>query len=84
MAQFVPEQFAGGGNKLLPHAVRDMFKYEIASELGLIDDIAQKGWGHMASRSCGSVGGRIGGRMVRVLIRHAEQALISGNGESPT
>ncbi len=82
MAQFVPEQSAGGGQKLLPHAVRDLFKYEIASELGLVEDIAQKGWGNMASRSCGSVGGRIGGRMVRVLIRHAEQAL--ADGQPPT
>jgi len=82
MAQFVPEQFAGGGRTLLPHAVRDLFKYEIASELGLVEDIAQKGWGNMESRHCGSVGGRIGGRMVRVLIRHAEQAL--SNQQPPT
>lgn len=76
MAQFVSESVAG--KRLLPHAVRDAFKYEIAQELGLIQDIATRGWGELASRQCGSVGGRIGGRMVRVMIRHAQQALSGG------
>lgn len=68
----------GGGNgsgKLLPHHVLDAFKYEVASELGLMDEITGAGWGNMTSRNCGRVGGRIGGRMVRVLIRRAQQQL---------
>lgn len=82
MAKFVPEGFAGSrGRKLLPHEVRDLFKYEIASELGLMDDITTRGWADMRSRDCGSVGGRIGGRMVSVMIKYAESAL--ANGQRP-
>ena len=55
----------------------DQFKYEVASELGLLPKVEQIGWGDMPSRECGRVGGHIGGRMVRVMIRHAEEALAS-------
>lgn len=71
----------GGGNgsgKLLPHHVLDAFKYEIANELGLTQQIATEGWANMTSRNCGRVGGRIGGRMVRVLLRRAQQELQNG------
>jgi small acid-soluble spore protein F (minor alpha/beta-type SASP) len=61
--------------RLLPGAVRDRFKYEVAAELGLLDDIAQKGWGDLPTRDLGRIGGTIGGNMVRVLIRHAEAQL---------
>jgi hypothetical protein len=61
--------------RLLPDAVRDRFKYEVAAELGLLDDIAQKGWGDLPTRDLGRIGGTIGGNMVRVLIRHAEAQL---------
>lgn len=63
---------------LLPHDVRDAFKYEIASELGLLGEIQSRGWGDMPTRECGRVGGRIGGRMVKVMIRFAEEALANG------
>jgi len=65
------------GSRLLPEGFLDQFKYEVASELGLLPKVEQIGWGDMPSRECGRVGGHIGGRMVRVMIRHAEEALAS-------
>lgn len=64
--------------ELLPHPVRDAFKWEIAQELGIADQVQQQGWPATTSRDCGRVGGRIGGRMVRVMIRYAEEALANG------
>lgn len=72
MAQFTDRP------RLLPREVLDGFKYEIADELGLTAEIAQKGWPEMTTRDTGRIGGRIGGRMVKVLIRRAEQALAQG------
>ncbi len=71
MAQFVK-------GKLLSRATRERLKYEVAEELGLLDDVQIRGWGDMPSRECGAVGGRIGGNMVKVMIRHAEQELARG------
>jgi small acid-soluble spore protein F (minor alpha/beta-type SASP) len=68
---------------LLPEAVRDRFKYEVAAELGLLEDIAQKGWGDLPTRELGRIGGTIGGNMVRVLIRHAEAQLAENAGQAP-
>ncbi|HHV62421.1 MAG TPA: alpha/beta-type small acid-soluble spore protein [Firmicutes bacterium] len=64
--------------KLLPEHVLDTFKYEIASDLGIIDKVETTGWGSVTSRECGKVGGPIGGKMVRVMIRKAEEALMKG------
>lgn len=75
MPKFAPE--------LLPHEVRDLFKYEIASGLGLADQVLERGWSETTSRDCGRVGGRIGGPMVRVLIRRAEEALARGVAPGP-
>lgn len=72
MAQF------SGRQRLLPPEVLESFKYEIANELGLTEQIQSKGWPEMSTRDCGRVGGRIGGRMVRVMIRFAEQQLANG------
>ncbi|RPF43009.1 alpha/beta-type small acid-soluble spore protein [Thermodesulfitimonas autotrophica] len=72
MAQFFPQK------KLLPEAVLDRFKYEVAAELGLTSQIEDGYWGNIAAKDCGRVGGKIGGRMVRVMIRHAEEALRRG------
>ncbi len=69
-----------GGRNLLPGRVLDRFKYEVADELELTGKIQERGWADMPSRDCGAVGGRIGGNMVRVMIRYAEEAL----GERPT
>ena len=60
---------------LLPYEVRNQFKYEIAGELGILEEIEQKGWADMPSRQLGRIGGKIGGNMVKVMIRHAEETL---------
>ncbi|MBS4026005.1 MAG: small, acid-soluble spore protein, alpha/beta type [Clostridia bacterium] len=60
--------------KLLPSSVLDQFKYEVAQELGLDSSIQTKGWSEMTSKDCGRIGGKIGGRMVKVMIREAEKS----------
>jgi hypothetical protein len=72
MAQFTPT------GRVLPHELLDRFKWEVAAQEGLTDQIVQNGWPNMTSHSCGRVGGRIGGRMVKVMIKYAEQALVDG------
>lgn len=64
---------------ILPKSVLDEFKMEVASELGLTEQIQSKGWANMTSRDCGHVGGRIGGSMVKAMIRRAEESLKNGN-----
>ncbi|NMP21806.1 alpha/beta-type small acid-soluble spore protein [Sulfobacillus harzensis] len=64
---------------VLPNEVRDKFKYEIASDLGILDEIEQKGWADMPTRQLGRVGGKIGGNMVKVMIKYAEQSLAQGD-----
>ncbi|MDI3299106.1 MAG: alpha/beta-type small acid-soluble spore protein [Bacillota bacterium] len=49
----------------------DRLKYEVADELGLRDDIRRRGWEKMTTRETG----RIGGQMVRRMIRFAEERL---------
>ncbi len=61
--------------KILPDAVLDTFKYELADELGITPKIQHGYWGDVPARECGKVGGKIGGNIVKVLIRHAEQQL---------
>ncbi|MCL6557385.1 MAG: alpha/beta-type small acid-soluble spore protein [Firmicutes bacterium] len=72
MAQFFPYP------KLLPDSVLDRFKYEVAAELGLSPQIVNGYWGNVNAKNCGRVGGHIGGSMVRVMIRRAEEALSRG------
>jgi len=38
-------------------------------------------WGDVPARECGKVGGKIGGNIVKVMIRHAEQALEQNQGQ---
>lgn len=52
-------------------AALDKFKHEVATELGLEQDIRSKGWANMTSRECGLVGGN----MVRKMIEYAENSL---------
>lgn len=63
---------------ILPQSVLDSFKWEVAEELGLKEKIQSQGWENMTSRECGHVGGRIGGSMVKAMIRRAEESLKSG------
>lgn len=72
MAQFTPT------GRVLPHELLDRFKWEIAEQEGLTEQIVQQGWPTMTSHDCGRVGGRIGGRMVKVMLRYAEEALANG------
>ncbi|GAV26128.1 small acid-soluble spore protein [Carboxydothermus islandicus] len=74
MAKFTPE------GTLLPADVADTLKYEIAAELGITGkiDMANDYWGNVASRDCGRVGGKIGGNMVKLMIKRAEEALARG------
>ena len=67
------------GPSVLPNEVRDKFKYEIASDLGILDEIEQKGWADMPTRQLGRIGGKIGGNMVKVMIKHAEESLARGD-----
>ncbi|MDA8234622.1 MAG: alpha/beta-type small acid-soluble spore protein [Clostridia bacterium] len=69
MAKFVQQ--------MLPHSTLDKFKYEIAEELGITPQIENGYWGRLSSRDCGRVGGKIGGNMVKVMIRKAEEALLN-------
>ncbi|MTI95683.1 MAG: alpha/beta-type small acid-soluble spore protein [Firmicutes bacterium] len=55
----------------------DQFKYEIADELGLSEKINSQGWGNMSTREVGSIGGKIGGNMVKVMVRNAEKMLMN-------
>ncbi|MDD3894211.1 MAG: alpha/beta-type small acid-soluble spore protein [Syntrophomonadaceae bacterium] len=66
---------SNSGSGLLPHSVLEQFKWEIADELGLSSKIISQGWGNMTSRECGHVGGRIGGSMVKAMIRRAKDSL---------
>ena len=73
MAQFTPTR------RVLPHELLDRFKWEVAEQAGLTEQIVQYGWPQMSSRDCGHIGGRIGGRMVKVMLKYAEQALADGS-----
>ncbi len=61
-------------NKLVvPEAGQAMynFKYELANEVGIANQIQGGYWGHISSRDCGAVGGN----MVRRMIQAYEQSL---------
>ena len=67
---------------ILPQSVLDEFKYEVAEELGLTQDIQTRGWENMTSRECGRIGGKIGGNMVKAMIRRAEETLKNGGNQT--
>lgn len=52
----------------------DEMKIEVAQELGLDDDIKERGWENMTTREVGS----IGGNMTKKLIEKAESDLANG------
>lgn len=39
----------------------DLVKYEMAKELGLYDQVIEKGWGSLSARQTGKIGGMIAG-----------------------
>ncbi|KKM12533.1 spore protein alpha/beta [Clostridiales bacterium PH28_bin88] len=67
-----------GTDKLLPEPVLEEFKYEIAEDMGIGTQVREGYWGEVTSRDCGHVGGKIGGNMVKVMIREVEK-LLAGN-----
>ncbi|ACX51745.1 hypothetical protein Adeg_0597 [Ammonifex degensii KC4] len=72
MARFFPKK------RIFPREVRDFFKTEVARELSLEEQIRDGYWGEVKAKDCGRVGGKIGGSMVRAMIRRAEEALARG------
>jgi hypothetical protein len=55
----------------------DRLKAEVAQELGLDDDIQQRGWENMTTREVG----KVGGNMVRKMIGFAEAEMAKRNGQ---
>lgn len=66
-------------SNLVDEAFLDQFKYEIADELGLREKIETQGWANMTTRECGQIGGRIGGNMVKIMIRNAQKMMANNN-----
>lgn len=58
---------------VVPQAANAMynFKYEIANQIGVANQVQGGYWGHIASRDCGAVGGN----MVKKMIEAYEQSL---------
>lgn len=54
----------------------DRFKYEVASELGISNQVRNGYWGDIPARQCGAVGGH----MVKRMIALAEQQLAGRGG----
>ena len=50
----------------------EKLKYEIAEELGLLDQMMQKGWESLSSRETGRIGGIVKNR--RKMFRNCEQS----------
>ncbi len=66
------ERIAHKRRPVLPRArpSLDALKHEVSRELGLDDEVRERGWAHMTTRQVG----RIGGRMVQRLVRRGEEA----------
>lgn len=64
---------------LIDEKLLEQFKYEIADELGLREKINTQGWPNMTTRECGQIGGKIGGNMVKVMIRNAQKMMAENN-----
>ncbi len=43
-------------------ALKDRLKNEVALELGLMDEVKEKGWGGLTSRQTGRIGGHLSSR----------------------
>ena len=65
---------------LVPRADRglDRLKYEVSQELGLDGDIERRGWENMTTREVG----KIGGNMVRRMVRYAKRELADGENQA--
>lgn len=56
----------------------DNMKFEIASELGIANQVRSQGWSTMTSADCG----RVGGHMVRKMIEQYESNLGGSSGQA--
>ena len=59
--------------------VMEKFKFEVANEIGLYNQIQSVGWGNMTSRECGAVGGSMTKKMVEL----AQQQLANDPNLTP-
>ena len=69
-------------NRILVQEARnalDQFKYEVANEVGVANQIQGDYWGAIPSADCGAVGGQ----MVRRMIALAEQQLAQSGTSAP-
>lgn len=67
--------FLGTDAEDRPPAVQeelDELKEEVTEDLGLDDDVKRRGWGGMTTREVG----KIGGNMVKRLVRRGERDLV--------
>ncbi|SFJ42435.1 Small, acid-soluble spore protein, alpha/beta type [Halobacillus dabanensis] len=74
----VPEARAGLDQlkaELLNSSSPDQTKYEVAEEQGITLNKGDNG--NLSTRDAGKIGGQIGGRMVKELIRRAQQQMDS-------
>lgn len=55
----------------------DKLKYEVAEDLHLDDDIRERGWENMTTREVG----KIGGNMVRKMVKFAEEEMDKRDGD---
>lgn len=58
----------------------DRMKLEVASELGIADQVRSQGWATMTSADCG----RVGGHMVRKMIEQYESGIGTGSTTTST
>lgn len=73
MQQFKAEVMRREGYAVNPNRPDDV-KYEVAKELGVPLEHGDNG--HLKTESVGQVGGKIGGSMIREMIRLAQQQLV--------
>ncbi len=69
-------------NRILVQQARDaldQFKYEVANEIGVSNQIQGGYWGAIPSADCGAVGGQ----MVRRMVALAEQQMASSGTSEP-
>ncbi|QHT47568.1 alpha/beta-type small acid-soluble spore protein [Halobacillus sp. ACCC02827] len=78
----VPEARAGLDQlkkEVTRSSTADRAKFEVAEELGI--PLREKGNGDLSTKDAGRIGGRIGGGMVKEMIRRAQMELQHKNTE---
>lgn len=62
----------------------ELVKYEMAKELGLYDQVIEKGWGSLSARQTGKIGGMIAGEKRKKKSMSAADAQPSEEGGNGT